>query len=151
MGDKSYFVMNGIGVKVNSQVYLSISQEKPLPWLKETFQNNYIILQDWCSAHTANVTQKLWKDHFRGFWEKSWCQSHGLCYQVYFGNTSEKLCRIIFIWHSGIFLLKLFDGLFFLDHPVYVLLLVILANNCLTVQRCKNSVSCKHWQILRQL
>ena len=39
------------GVKVNSQVYLNMLQEKVLPWLTESFGNYFLFTQ-------ANVTQR---------------------------------------------------------------------------------------------
>lgn len=70
-GRKSPLVVIDEGVKVNSQVYLNMLKEKVLPWLTESFGNDYIFTQDGAPAHTANVTQKWCKDNFKGFWDKT--------------------------------------------------------------------------------
>lgn len=64
------------GVKVNSQVYLQMLEEKVLPWGTNVFGNQYIFTQDGAPAHTSNVTQAWCKQHFPGFWDKNmWPQS----------------------------------------------------------------------------
>ena len=57
-GDKSHLAFIVEGVKFSSQVYLNMLEEKVLPWLIETFENNYIFPQDGAPALTANATQK---------------------------------------------------------------------------------------------
>ena len=56
---------------MNSQVYLKMLEENVLPWLTETFGEQYIFTQDGAPAHTSNVSQKWCKEHFQGFWDKN--------------------------------------------------------------------------------
>ena len=70
-GTKSPLIVIDEGVKVNSQVYLNMLQEKVFPWLTESFGTNFIFTQDGAPAQTANVTQKWCNDHFQGFWDKT--------------------------------------------------------------------------------
>ena len=69
-GSKSPLIVIEEGVKVNSHVYLNMLEEKVLPWLTESFGDDFIFTQDGAPAHTANVTQQWCKDHFPGFWDK---------------------------------------------------------------------------------
>ena len=46
------------GVKVNSQVYLNMLQEKVLRWLTKTFQNIYIFTHEDGVAYTAKMSQE---------------------------------------------------------------------------------------------
>ena len=45
-------------LKVNRQVCSNMLQGKVLPWLTETFEINYIFIQDGAQAHKAEVTKK---------------------------------------------------------------------------------------------
>uniref|UniRef100_A0A3P8WNH7 Tc1-like transposase DDE domain-containing protein n=1 Tax=Cynoglossus semilaevis TaxID=244447 RepID=A0A3P8WNH7_CYNSE len=75
-GSKSPLVLIQEGVKVNSQVYLQMLEEKVLPWGTNVFGNQYIFTQDGAPAHSSNVTQAWCKQHFPGFWDKNmWPQS----------------------------------------------------------------------------
>ena len=70
-GTKSPLIFIKEGVKVNSQVYMQMLDEKVLPWLTETFGKKYVFSQDGAPAHTSNVTQAWCKEHFCGFWDKN--------------------------------------------------------------------------------
>ena len=70
-GEKSPLIFIEEGAKVNSQVYLKMLEENVLPWLTETFGEQYIFTQDGAPAHTSNVSQKWCKEHFQGFWDKN--------------------------------------------------------------------------------
>ena len=70
-GSKSPFVFIQEGVKVNSQVYLQMLEEKVLPWCTNAFGNQCVFTQDGAPAHTSNVTQAWCKQHFPGFWDKN--------------------------------------------------------------------------------
>uniref|UniRef100_A0A3P8TI71 Paired domain-containing protein n=1 Tax=Amphiprion percula TaxID=161767 RepID=A0A3P8TI71_AMPPE len=70
-GSKSPLVFIQEGVKVNSQVYLQMLEEKVLPWCTNAFGNQYVFTQDGAPAHTSNITQAWCKQHFPGFWDKN--------------------------------------------------------------------------------
>lgn len=63
-GSKSPLVFIEEVVKVNTQVYIKMLDEKVLPWITESFGNH-------APSHTSNLTQQWCKDHFSGFWNKN--------------------------------------------------------------------------------
>lgn len=69
-GSTSPLVFIDEGVKINSNVYIQMLADDVLPWVTETYGDNYIFTQDGAPAHTSNVTQKWCKEHFSGFWDK---------------------------------------------------------------------------------
>ena len=57
MGCKYLLVIIDEGVKVNSQIYLNMLQEKVLPCVTNFFWNHYIFTKDGAPAQTANVKE----------------------------------------------------------------------------------------------
>lgn len=70
-GSKSPLVFIEEGVRVNTQVYIKMLDEKVFPWITESFGKRYVFTQDGAPSHTSNLTQKWCKDHFSGFWDKN--------------------------------------------------------------------------------
>ena len=69
-GSKSPLVFIDQGVKVNSEVYVKMLEEKVLPWLQKTYRNGYVFTQDGAPAHTAAQTQAWCTENLSSFWSK---------------------------------------------------------------------------------
>ncbi|XP_014787787.1 uncharacterized protein LOC106881793 [Octopus bimaculoides] len=66
-GSKSPLILIDAGIKVNSEVYTEMLNEKVLLWVTETFGDHYTFTQDGALAHISNLTQRRCKEHFSSF------------------------------------------------------------------------------------
>ena len=72
-GKKSPLVFIEKGVKINTEVYLQMLENKVLPWLNENqWENGWVFQQDGAPSHTSNQTQQWCRDNFGldSFWPK---------------------------------------------------------------------------------
>uniref|UniRef100_A0A0L8H9K4 Uncharacterized protein n=1 Tax=Octopus bimaculoides TaxID=37653 RepID=A0A0L8H9K4_OCTBM len=67
---KSPLIFIDVSVKVNSEVYVEMLDEKVLPWVTETFRTVTSSLKT-ALAHSSNLTQKWCKKCFSGFWDET--------------------------------------------------------------------------------
>lgn len=57
-GSRSLLILINADVKVNSEAYVEMVDEKVLRWITETFVDHYNFAQDRVSVHTSNLTQE---------------------------------------------------------------------------------------------
>lgn len=52
------FVFTEEGFRVNTQVYLNILEERELLWVTESFQNDYVFIQDGAQFQNSEATRQ---------------------------------------------------------------------------------------------
>uniref|UniRef100_A0A7I5E7H4 DDE_3 domain-containing protein n=1 Tax=Haemonchus contortus TaxID=6289 RepID=A0A7I5E7H4_HAECO len=59
-------------IKINSETYQNvILRDTRLPWARNHFgERNFVLQQDWASAHGSKSTISFCRHHFPGFWDK---------------------------------------------------------------------------------
>ena len=72
-GKKTPLIVIPQGVKVNTDVYLQMLEEKVKPWIdQQDWENSYCFQQDGAPSHTSKKTQAWCKENFDHFWDKFW-------------------------------------------------------------------------------